>query len=154
MKNCLFSFLLLGIINVLLLGGCGKDNRVVLHSESADHLLIKDGYLTDEGEISKSKLAMAIASAVSSVSEVYDISDELDESWLRIYNKWYILFSVKTTSGQVYTELKCLAFVYSDSSSGLLSLRNCGSDDVQFGDDDMSIPLSQILAQRDGQLVL
>ena len=161
-KMPLIFFLFFGIINILLFGGCGgskKDNRVVLHSEFADYLLIKDGsvgYLIG-GKISKSQLAVALAKRVSSVSEIYDISDELGGSWIN--NNWYILFTVRTVSGKVYTGLKCDAyvkdaFVIKDPPS--LQLEDCGTGEengVRFGDDFIEIPLKEILVKGDQSIL-
>ena len=156
MKKPLIFFLLFGIINILLLGGCAKDNHVVLHSVSADHLLIKDGYLKGRGEIVKSKLALALASRVNSVSGVYNISDQM-EGW--VVDNWYILFSVKTTSGDVYTGFKCTAFSQKYMTDIMFSenlyLVDCGTNNEEsgsrFADTEIKIPLREILAQKKSQ---
>lgn len=149
MKMPLIFFLLL----TFLWGGYVKaDNHTVMHREliddTGDFLLIKDQSLTfgSNDRISKSKLAKVLASRMDSISEVYDISDELDEDWLN--DKWYILFSVKTTSGQIHTGFRCLAYVWKRRRAKFLNLKNCATDDAngaQFSDDDINIVLHKII---------
>ena len=154
----LIIFFLFGIINVFFLGGCGKtDNRVVLHSEAEGDLLsIKasnDKTSPSQLQISKPRLSATITSRLDSVSEIYDISDELDERNQFWNNKWYILFTVKDTSGRVFTGFKCLAYVIrhlespSGESTAYLSLKGCGTNDgegAHFLDSDIRIPLDEV----------
>ena len=153
MKTLVIFFL--GITNALLLGGCAeskKDNRVVLHSESQDTFSIKDSIFGSFGSldhihISKSKLAVAIANRLSSVSKVYDVSDQLDEGWIN--DDWSILFSVRTTSDKVYTGFKCDAYAdgYRENDKRL-HLRDCRTDDDKGGAKfhDINIPLDEIIS--------
>ena len=147
----LIIFFLFGIINVFLLGGCGKaDNRVVLHSVSIGDLFsIKKGTDFIEGKISKSKLAAALVSHVSDVSEVYDISDELNKGNRFSFDEWYIFFSIKDTSGRVFTGFRCFARVHEliigRSVTLTLDLENCATSGAEFSDDHIRIPIDEIL---------
>ena len=165
MKNT-YYFLLLGVINIFLLGGCAKDDRIVLHSESEDILEIKQGSGTPnilEYYISKSKLAQAIASRVESVSRVFDISDRENSGWFSDKSEWYITFSVETTEGEVFNDFECEAYVYMrrtldnitdpDPNSGSLSLDDCNNGQGvylfdSFGSAD--IPANEVIVFRSG----
>ena len=159
MSKSILLFFLLGMLNVLLLGGCAKDERVVLSSESADDFLIKharssSGFDKDvEGvaKISKSKLARAIERRVHSVSRVYDISDWLDEDVFLFFDYWTISFSIRTISGKVYKEVKCRAIAIDGDygSCSLLKLSSCGTDDgggARFEQRSLEICLREILS--------
>ena len=134
---------------MFLTGGCGKDNRTILYSESSYSLVVKNNYnIFDQEieEIDKSKLAAVIANHVSSVLEVYDISDAVEKHWKR--DKWHIFFTVKTDQNQVFRGVKCLAAVgvWDGLPEGpVLRLLNCGSMYVRIFDGDIRIPLSQIV---------
>ena len=161
MKQPLIFFLLFGIINVLLLAGCGKDNRVVLHSESADTLVVKfdadNIFFPNRGieeKLDKSKLAAAIVNRMDSVSEVHDISDHMGERW--IHDNWYIYFSVRTDKG-LFTGIKCQAGLGTERTGFLnriekkvLFLESCGSDSAQFHNKAISIPLVEIIYKKEG----
>ena len=162
MKQPLIFFLLIGIINVFLTAGCGKDNRVVLHSESEDILVVKfdsDKVFPNSGieeKLDKSKLATALVSRVDSVSKVYNISDQLEENW--IHDKWYIIFSVGTDEG-VFNGVKCHAGIgteavrtgfWDKTKKRVLFLLNCGSGSVEFHNKEISIPLSEIIYKKEG----
>ena len=138
----------IGIINVFLLGGCGKDNRTLLHSESKDIFSVKDSGRFDDINVSKSKLAVALAKRLNSVLEVYDVSDELDEGLL--IDDWYILFSVKTDEGKIFTGFRCDAKVdkFYRGEIKYLFLRDChtGSDEGGAKFHDIEIPLDEIIS--------
>ena len=164
MKNekTVFSFhLLIGIISVLLSGGCAKDNRVVLHSESiGNSFSIKKSepsFNVYRNTINKSKLAVAIAKRVGSISEIYDISDKLDEGWLWS-DTWYVFFTAKTNSGKVYEGFRCLAVLEEGLTydGGVpfnrreLVLRNCATDgeNVQLSNHEIRISLASIMHEN------
>ena len=154
----LIIFFLFGIVNIFLIGGCGKaDNRVVLHSEATDDSFwIKaSNYGNPRMEvlpkISKSELAAAIENRVTSVSEVYDIADILEG-----YDQWYIVFSVTDTSGRFFKGFKCLANLWRNVVSprdesdefAFLRLQDCGTDHgdgAQFHNSDIKIPLEEVI---------
>ena len=138
----------IGIINVFLLGGCGKDNRVVLHSESKDIFSVKDSGRFNDINVSKSKLATALAKRLNSVLEVYDVSDELDEGFLN--DDWYILFSVQTDKGKIFTGFRCDAKVnrFYEGETKYLFLEDCHTDSDEGGAKfhDIEIPLNEIIS--------
>ena len=144
----------IGIINVFLLGGCGKDNRALLHSESEDIFSGKESRLfwwSDDINISKSKLVVALAKRLNSVSEVYDVSSELDEGFL--VDDWYILFSVRTDEGKVFSGFRCDAEVgvflgRNDGRTQYLFLEDCHtySDEGGAKFHDIEIPLGEIIS--------
>ena len=143
---------------MFLLGGCGKaDNRVVLHSRVSigDLFSVKKHSPHTRhivtGKISKLKLAAALVSRLDSVSEVYDISDVLDESNSKWQEQWHILFTVKDTSGRVFTGFRCFTYIGGfilGKRESQLYLKNCETDDAdgaEFSDDYIAIPIGEIL---------
>ena len=109
---------------VIITVSCGgkQDNRIVLSSESEDHLTIPRG--DDAGKtIDRQKLAVLIADRFNDISRVYDISflSELylsDEAFryqssgmfmFDTTDYFTISFTAETTSGAVYSNIKCLS---------------------------------------------
>ena len=123
------------ILNIILFIGLGlitascgvgkKDGRLVLHSESEESVTITGDV------ISKIRLGQAIASQVDSVSEVYDINKTAHWFWGD-----GIVFSVKATSGKVYTGLSCSADYDAITEEGnvivRILFRDCGNEQVKF----------------------
>ena len=138
-------FIGLGVITA----SCGvgkKDDRLVLHSESEEILTMR-GY-----ELSKIRLGSAIASQVDSVSEVYDINR------ISTWGLWDgITFSVKATSGIVYTELRCSAtydFVWEKGEMiDHINFGNCGNEKVRFIKT-INISIPEVLGKLDRAIVM
>ena len=160
---------------MFLTGGCGKDNRTILHSEAfqvdknfkpkkkiirSTYTTIKDvAWFVDSdiafhNLINLSSVARILASRFKDISKIYDVSDELDEEWLN--DKWYILFSVETTGGKIYTGFRCLALLHDrgleyNPGGPLLRLSNCATDDaggVELGEESIEIRLKNISVPR------
>ena len=144
--------IMFGSIGVLLLlGGYGnakKGSSTGLHTDYME-ISIEGG-----NKVSKSKLAMALVSRMKLISEVYDISEQFEDDW-------FIYFSVKTTSGKVYTGFKCHAYVVSEEVSlsflegdytnvkKFLELVGCRTGEMKFHRRDtvISISLNEVLVQ-------
>ena len=155
---------------MFLTGGCGKaDNRTVLHSEAfqvdedrpkksiqSTLITIKDAsWEVNQGVdvynlINLVSVAKILERRFKDISEIYDISDELDEGWLD--DKWYILFSARTTTGHAYKGFRCLAILHDrglnkNPEGPLLRLSNCATDDaggVELSEKDIEIRLKDI----------
>ena len=125
----------------LITASCGvgkKDGRVVLHSESEEAFLVGDHWL------SKRKLGTAIASQLTSVAVVFHINTDSN-----VQEADEIVFSVRTTSGKIYTGLRC-AVDYGDFVNQIgydIRYVDCGNDKVRFSKT-ISVALIEVTADR------
>ena len=150
--------------------GCGnqaKEGRIVLSSQSEDHLTIPEGAF-EGAVISKSKVEKAIAEQLDSISKVYDLSMKEKLLPAEVLEAIYTLgslglyaffssdpflasFTVETTHGKIYTEINCSSLATRRSmrsdviySIGRLTLIGCKSDEVQI-DKTLSVQMRKIL---------
>ncbi len=147
MKNIIF---LMGLAIMVSSYGVQKDNRIVLSSESGNFFPVRVGPKSWKGYglISKRKLSTAIVGRFTSVSEVFDIQERLDKD--SIFSKWYISFSVETTSGFVHRGIECRAEASWMGSFFNLVLSNCGNSDVKLGKEDLiMVPINEIIVESD-----
>ena len=141
---------------MFLTGGCGKaDNRTVLHSESSllsgsigsEYMMVKHGV---PFHIRKASLAQVIKERFSEIKRVFDIRDE-SPFLLGLIARWYIIFSVETKEGHVYTGFKCTAKLTSDyhryHNPYVLELKDCETDDaggIRLDESSIRIDISDI----------
>ena len=145
---------------VIITVSCGgkQDNRIVLSSESEDHLTIPRG--DDAGKtINRQKLAVLIADHFDDISRVYNISFESELYFSEAV--WNTLslglndaldhtdyfttsFTVETTSNTIHGNIQCLSRSTSDDK---LYMTDCKNDHVVL-DKNIEIPFHKISVTR------
>ena len=126
----------------------GKDNRVVLSSES-----VIPRYVIDKPEACKGKeihwmnMKELLTSVLKNVEMVYAVFIE-PASWVHSFfihgADFLIHFSVKTKRGDIYDNIRCNANITPSrsleiSTNHVMNLWACGSDEIKVKD--MKIPL-------------
>ena len=147
--------------------GCGnqaKEDRIVLSSQSEDHLVIPEGDY--EGFIiSKKKTEQAIAKQLGSVLKIYDLSMErklfllegvaatvsLGISTFFDDGPFLVSFNVETTNGKIYTGINCNGLAISNviddvvSVIGKITLTECKRDGVVEIDAVLSVQMHKVV---------
>ena len=114
----------------MVIAGCGKDDRIVLSSQSSgdENLVIPSGECED-CVVSSQKLGEAIAGKFGQIATVSDCS--FSRSFLNyIQGTFTTSFTVTTVSGHVYEDVECV----SESGERYLELLQCKNDQAEFRD--------------------
>ena len=108
-----------------------EDGRIILSSESKP-LVMPEGVFKGV-EVDPRKLGSAIAGRLDSVSTVYDISfaSRFFISGLVGGGVFNVVFAVRTLSGEVYRNIKCMAYP-GKGKDAFLWIEDCNSGQVRL----------------------
>lgn len=127
----------------LVIAGCGsgKDNRILLSSQSKnDELIIPSGSCED-CIVSRQKFERTFTKKFGRISEVFRISFSRSPGFFGFFSDQFdVSLSMRTRAGAVYSDVQCVA----DAGESILYLYGCASDQVVFRDF-ISILLNDIL---------
>ena len=138
--NCILQRMFILVFGLVIAGcGGGKDNRIVLSSQSlTDQSFIIPSGGCEDCVVSVQKLGEAIAGKFGQIATVSDLS--FSRSFVNYIQGTFVTsFTVTTVSGDVYEDVECV----SDSGESSLELLQCGNDQVVFRDW-VSISLNKI----------
>lgn len=141
------SLIFIGM-TVLIVNCGGKDNKILLESESIGSSYVLEGPGICEGEeLTAIYVKSYLQRQLKSIAKVYNVSFN-PESWYNIHlvmvSGFRISFSAKTKRGDVYDNIVCRSKVIPTKSivtetNHVVRLWDCGNSDVRV--EEMRMPL-------------